>query len=451
MAAATPTSCWGCFRWRQLHQEGGSQASTLSCRGGPECREFVPVTETPGPSNAAHRLSFPSGIERHLARLHSSSAGDNRKSFPPCQASDTDSGLGRTITAETSEESFAGVMAPPRRPGALAASSADDDGGLAHEMALLRVELEIVRWECESIIRQKRRRDQDLVGSWSRRRRVLDWMQRHDSSDTSYDPSTLSSTSEARAASPSPTSSVEALCRTPPSYVASPRSQSMNLSPAPSPERKRCSSASPVRRKMAESPVSPMRTYRLCCTIGEAPVGFRPRCSSNPVPGAPRPQPLASSRTATQLSRHPDQGTSCFPTQSIPSGRAPSPLSVQEDRPRRWFEGLLQDPEPSHVCSFSSPQRQSPRLQPVMEAECFGGLDLDVELVSAGYEFPRDDIRKARRQARKERAKEIARTRADTTTSTDSDATLKHHVSCHACRRKVPKVARPRRGQDFRL
>ncbi|KAM7293856.1 hypothetical protein ISCGN_023439 [Ixodes scapularis] len=71
MAAATPTSCWGCFRWRQLHQEGGSQASTLSCRGGPECHEFVPVTETPGPSNAAHRLSFPSGIERHLARLHS--------------------------------------------------------------------------------------------------------------------------------------------------------------------------------------------------------------------------------------------------------------------------------------------------------------------------------------------------------------------------------------------
>ncbi|KAH9363564.1 hypothetical protein HPB48_005903 [Haemaphysalis longicornis] len=521
------------------------------------------------------------------------------------QVSDTDSGLGRTITAETSEESFAGAVGPQppppppprlcggsvcnglyRNTGATAANAPDAaglgpdpalDDGLAHEMALLRVELEIVRWECESIIRQKRRRDQDLLGSWSRRRRVLDWMQRHDSSDTSYDPSTLSSNSEdRREASPSPTSSVEALCsRTPPpscfgasdsssttaaqhiyeSVPRSPspltvltssphvRSRSMTLNnnnpPGPpscrvlSPEHKRCSSASPVRRKLQPSAIpavlSPVRTYRFSCTINEPPpaargtrsplcspvrhgskASFRPRCSSNPVPYnvTPAAVPLATSRTAGQISdlyRRQDHITSCFPTQSIPESPLPlhssssspipgvydrspaSPVRLHdvspaspcgsarsrashEDKPRRWFDGILQDSsggyqhDPTPLCSFYSPQRQNPksgRLQPVFEAECYGGrggiLDLDLEFVTKEYEIlPPDDsckddgntpgqrLRRTRRQMRKERAQQIARTRADTTTSTDSDATLKHHhSSCHACARSRKKTAVP--------
>ncbi|XP_075525222.1 uncharacterized protein LOC142557345 [Dermacentor variabilis] len=665
--AATPTttSCWGCFRWRQLQQERSSRESTLSFRPshgvsynhrhqqqqhgqGPQLggdfqprghRPFPerpqleqPTSQAPGPSSqpgSVHRLSFPpSGIERHLARLHSTTSTDNRKSFPPCQVSDTDSGLGRTITAETSEESFAGAVAAPQAPPpqshrlcggnvcngiyrASAAAAHDPagatsatlgggpdavlDDGLAHEMALLRVELEIVRWECESIIRQKRRRDQDLLGSWSRRRRVLDWMQRHDSSDTSYDPSTLSSNSEdRREASPSPTSSVEALCsRTPPpsslggaadspviqqhiyeSVARSPspltavtssphvRSQSMTLSnnTTPSgptgrvlsPEHKRCSSASPVRRKLqAAAPLpavlSPVRTYRFSCTINESPqtpaaaarssarspscspvrhsAAFRPRCSSNPVPHAVTPAviPMATSRTAGQISdlyKRQEHITSCFPTQSIPesplalhstssspipvvtysdrspaaspvrfqheTGGSPSLASpcggasrqsrppVSEDKPRRWFDSILQQQdasgyqihEPAQLCSFYSPQRQSAksgsRLQPVFEAECYGDrgargggiLDLDLEFVTKEYEiFPGDDnacrndvgaaqrAKKTRRQLRKERAQQIAaRTRAETTTSTDSDATLKHHhSSCHACARSRRK------------
>ncbi|XP_077495630.1 uncharacterized protein LOC144106666 [Amblyomma americanum] len=646
--AATPTttSCWGCFRWRQLQQERSSRESTLSFRpshglsynhhpqqpgqplphhggglqpGHPFAAERPqleqPTSHTPGPSQpgSVHRLSFPpSGIERHLARLHSTTSTDNRKSFPPCQVSDTDSGLGRTITAETSEESFAGAVAGPQAPpthrlcggsvcngiyrgngavsnppGAASLGGGPEnvlDDGLAHEMALLRVELEIVRWECESIIRQKRRRDQDLLGSWSRRRRVLDWMQRHDSSDTSYDPSTLSSNSEdRREASPSPTSSVEALCsRTPPpscvsaadssamehiyeAVARSPspmsaalgtssphvRSQSMTLNNNPptsgppgrvlSPEHKRCSSASPVRRKLQNAALpavlSPVRTYRFSCTINETPpagasrgtrspscspvrhsaASFRPRCSSNPVPHSVTPAavPIVTSRTAGQISdlyRRQDHITSCFPTQSIPESplalhstssspipviydRSPAspvrfqdggavsspsglrhPRPLNEDKPRRWFDGILQDSsasyqhEPSQLCSFYSPQRQNPkggRLQPVFEAECYGGprggiLDLDLEFVTKEYEiFPADDSaacrddgnaaagggaaqrpKKTRRQMRKERAMQIARTRADTTTSTDSDATLKHHHSgCHACARSRKKGA----------
>ncbi|KAL3187725.1 hypothetical protein MRX96_024751 [Rhipicephalus microplus] len=569
-----------------------------------------PTSQGPGPSSqpgSVHRLSFPpSGIERHLARLHSTTSTDNRKSFPPCQVSDTDSGLGRTITAETSEESFAGAVAAPQVPpppphhlcggnvcngiyrasGAVTPGGATGGGpvrttgggsdavlddGLAHEMALLRVELEIVRWECESIIRQKRRRDQDLLGSWSRRRRVLDWMQRHDSSDTSYDPSTLSSNSEdRREASPSPTSSVEALCsRTPPpscaggapespviqqhiyeSVARSPspltlvtsssphvRSQSMTLnnnnnplSGPPgrvlSPEHKRCSSASPTPAAVAVR----SSTRSPSCSPVRHSAAFRPRCSSNPVPHAVTPAviPIVTSRTAGQISdlyRRQEHSTSCFPTQSIPesplalhsTSSSPIPIvtygdrspvaspvrfqhetggspslaspcggssrssrpSLSEDKPRRWFDSILQQQdhsayqahEPAQLCSFYSPQRQcakssSSRLQPVFEAECYGGrgargggggiLDLDLELVTKEYEiFPGDDgacrndvhggaaqkARKTRRQLRKERAQQIAaRTRADTTTSTDSDATLKHHhSSCHACARSRRK------------
>ncbi|KAH6921771.1 hypothetical protein HPB50_004900 [Hyalomma asiaticum] len=654
--AATPTttSCWGCFRWRQLQQERSSRESTLSFRpshgasynqqqqqqqgphaGGdfqprahhhypfPERPQLEqPTSQAPGPSSqpgSVHRLSFPpSGIERHLARLHRAKfTVIDRWMFHGLQVSDTDSGLGRTITAETSEESFAGAVAAPQAPpppphrlcggnvcngiyrasGAVAPGGATGtalgggpdavmDDGLAHEMALLRVELEIVRWECESIIRQKRRRDQDLLGSWSRRRRVLDWMQRHDSSDTSYDPSTLSSNSEdRREASPSPTSSVEALCsRTPPpscaggapespviqqhiyeSVARSPspltlvtssphvRSQSMTLNNNPpsgptgrvlSPEHKRCSSASPVRRKMqAGGPVpavlSPVRTYRFSCTINESPqapaaaavrsstrspscspvrhsAAFRPRCSSNPVPHAVTPAviPIVTSRTAGQISdlyRRQEHTTSCFPTQSIPesplalhstssspipivtysdrspaaspvrfqheTGGSPSVMSpcggasrqskssASEDKPRRWFDSILQqqDPspyqvhEPAQLCSFYSPQRQcskssSSRLQPVLEGECYGGrgarsrgggiLDLDLEFVTKDGGGAAQRAKKTRRQLRRERAQQIAaRTRADTTTSTDSDATLKHHhSSCHACARSRRKA-----------
>ncbi|KAL1482319.1 hypothetical protein MTO96_014798 [Rhipicephalus appendiculatus] len=265
------------------------------------CRTRTPVSAVPSPPRRAKRASpEPSPLPRHrhlrLIRL----CGGN-----VCN------GIYRA----------SGPVAPGGATGGTLGGGPDGvlDDGLAHEMALLRVELEIVRWECESIIRQKRRRDQDLLGSWSRRRRVLDWMQRHDSSDTSYDPSTLSSNSEdRREASPSPTSSVEALCsRTPPpscasgapespviqqhiyeSVARSPspltlvnsssphvRSQSMTLNNNPpsgppgrvlSPEHKRCSSASPVRRKLqAGAPLpavlSPVRTYRFSCTINESP------------------------------------------------------------------------------------------------------------------------------------------------------------------------------------
>lgn len=120
------------------------------------------------------------------------------------------------------------------------------------------------------------------------------------------------------------------------------------------------------------------------------------------------------------------------------------------------------------MCSFYSPQRQSSktssRLQPVLEAECYSGagiLDLDLEFVTKEYEileggFKESDcvsnIKKARRQMRKERAKQIARTRTDTTTSTDSDATLKHNSGCHACRsrKRASQAAKASKGEGTR-